>query len=186
MAQASLADSTGQPGLTAADLAVVINLSDPLSEAIGSYYVDARHIPPANVLRVRFDPKRDDLPENQFVAIQKALDQRIGKHVQAIALTWARPYRVGCMSITSAFAFGFDTRYCANGCNRTKQSPYYDSAVRRPYDELHIRPTMALAAVDFDQAKALINRAIRAERLFPHGMFAPSNTPWLPRPSTSA
>jgi len=111
MAQASRADSPSQPGLTAADLAVVINLSDPLSAATGSYYVDARHIPPANVLRVRFDPQRDDLPVEQFATIQKTLDERIGQHAQGIALTWARPYRVGCMSITSAFAFGFDTRY---------------------------------------------------------------------------
>jgi uncharacterized protein (TIGR03790 family) len=172
VAPPSLADTTPapvRPGLSAADLAVVINLSDPLSEAIGSYYVDARHIPATNVVRVRFDSHRDDLPVAQFAAIQKSVNEQTGKRVQAIALTWARPYRVGCMSITSAFAFGFDAKYCANGCLRTQQSPYYDSATTRPYDDLHIRPTMALAAADFDQAKALIDRGVRADRMFPRG-----------------
>jgi uncharacterized protein (TIGR03790 family) len=164
-----LAFSGVAQGLTATDLAVIINLSDPLSAAIGSYYVDARHIPAANVLRVRFDPNRDDLPETQFAAVRRALEQQIPPGVQGIALTWARPYRVGCMSITSAFAFGFDRRFCASGCNLTHLNPYYDSPVTRPYDQLHIRPTMAIAAVDFEQAKALINRAVRADQLFPRG-----------------
>ena len=64
--------------MTAADLAVVINLSDPLSEAIGSYYVDARHIPATNVVRVRFDSQRDDLPVGQFTAIQQSVDEQVG------------------------------------------------------------------------------------------------------------
>ena len=34
----------------------------------------------------------------------------IPAHVQAFALAWTRPYRVGCISITSAFATGYDTR----------------------------------------------------------------------------
>ena len=164
-----LAFSGAAHALTADDLAVIINLSDPLSEAIGSYYVDARHIPPGNVLRVRFDPLRDDLPDEQYAAIRQAMDQRIRPSVQAIALTWARPYRVGCMSITSAFAFGLDRRFCADGCKRTIRSPYYDSPSTRPYDELHLRPTMAIAAVDFEQARTLINRAVRADGLFPRG-----------------
>jgi len=53
--------------LAPADLAVVINKSDPLSEAIGSYYVRRRHIPPANVVYVRFDSHQDHLQRLWFL-----------------------------------------------------------------------------------------------------------------------
>src|SRR6202034_2720517 len=89
-------------GLTAAQVAVVINTADPLSVATGDYYARQRHIPRGNVLRVRFDAQRDELPEDEFKKIRSSVESRAGPRVQAYALTWARPYRVGCMSITSA------------------------------------------------------------------------------------
>jgi uncharacterized protein (TIGR03790 family) len=166
------AQSRPQPlsrGLGAADLAVIINTADPLSVAIGNYYIRRRHIPSANVVRVHFDYQRVELPPSEFTPLRANIEGRVPKHVQAYALTWARPYRVGCMSITSAFAFGFDTKYCAAGCNLTWPDPYFNSSVAKPYDDLHVRPTMSIAAADFDHAQALIERGIRADRTEPHG-----------------
>lgn len=151
------------------DLAVVINTSDPLSVLIGNYYVQRRHIPKSNVVQVHFDYQRDDLPVADFTALKATIDKRVPRHIQAFALTWARPYRVGCMSITAAFAFGFDEKYCANGCKHTWPDPYFNSSTAKPYDDLHIRPTMSIAAIDFDHAQALIERGIRADRTEPHG-----------------
>jgi uncharacterized protein (TIGR03790 family) len=151
------------------DLAIVINTSDPLSVAIGNYYVRRRHVPKANVVRVHFDYQRDELPVGEFTPLKASIDEQVPRHVQAFALTWARPYRVGCMSITSAFAFGFDEKYCASACKLTWPDPYFNSSSTRPYDDLRIRPTMSIAAIDFDHAQALIERGIRADRTEPRG-----------------
>lgn len=156
-------------GLGSRDLAVVINTADPLSVQVGNYYIAKRHIQKANVARVRFDYQRDELPEGEFAAIKASADRQLDARVQAYALTWARPYRVGCMSVTSAFAFGFDARFCATGCKPTIESPYFNSPVARPYDDLHMRPAMSLAAVDFQHAKALIDRGVQADGTMPRG-----------------
>lgn len=162
-------DHLHSPGLGPADLAVIINTSDPLSVAIGNYYLRRRHIPKGNAVYVRFDAARDQLPAAEFARLKAAVDRQVPRHIQAFALTWARPYRVDCMSVTSAFAFGFDPKYCASGCSPTWPDPYFNSNTSRPYDELRIRPTMSIAAVDFDHAQALIERGIHADRTEPHG-----------------
>src|ERR1019366_6157537 len=58
------------------------------------------------------------------------------------------------MSITSAFAFGFDRAYCAEGCAATRLSPYFDSNSRQPYNELKLRPAMSIAATTVENARA--------------------------------
>jgi uncharacterized protein (TIGR03790 family) len=155
--------------LDATDLAVVINSDDPLSVAVGAYYATARHVPAANIVHVHLDPKRDDVAPEDFKRLKHAADGKLAAHVQAYALTWTRPYRVGCMSITSAFAFGFDDKFCATGCTPTAASPYFDSHLGRPYDALHLRPAMSIAALDFVRAKALIDRGIAADGTSPGG-----------------
>jgi uncharacterized protein (TIGR03790 family) len=163
------------------DLAVVINTSDPLSVLIGNYYVRRRHIPKSNVVHVHFDYQRDELPVGDFTLLKANIDKQVPHQIQAFALTWARPYRVGCMSITAAFAFGFDEKYCASGCKYTWPDPYFNSSTARPYDDLHIRPTMSIAAIDFDRAQALIERGIRADRTEPHGTAYLLSTDDIPR-----
>lgn len=157
------------PGLTPAQLAVIVNTSDPLSVAIGDYYARKRRIPQPNVIRVSFSPLRDEIPSDEFAKIRASVESRASAQIQAYALTWARPYRVGCMSITSAFAFGVDAKYCASGCKLTQLSLYFNSTTSRPHDDLHIRPTMSVAALDFTHAKALIDRGVRADSTEPYG-----------------
>ena len=67
------------------------------------------------------------MSRSEFARIKAEVDRMAPEHVQAFVLTWAAPYRVDCMSITSAFAFGFDEQYCAQGCRPTKASPYHNS-----------------------------------------------------------
>jgi uncharacterized protein (TIGR03790 family) len=73
------------------------------------------------------------------------------------------------MSITSAFAFGFDLGFCEDECKPTRSSQYFNSRVKLPYTQLGIRPAMALAAASFEQAKALIDRGLEADATFPAG-----------------
>lgn len=155
--------------LTATQLAIVINTADPLSVQIGTYYARKRHIPAANIVRVRFDPHRDDLPPPEFTPLRQSVERQVKPQIQAYALTWARPYRVGCMSITSAFAFGFDPKYCASGCTRTQQNPYFNSAVTQPQAQLGFRLAMSIAALDFDHARALIDRGVSSDGTRPAG-----------------
>jgi uncharacterized protein (TIGR03790 family) len=161
--------ASASEGLSARDLAIVINTADPLSVAIGEYYARQRHVPASNIARVHFGYHRVVLPAGEFAALKAAIDAQLPLSVQAYALTWTQPYRVDCMSITAAFAFGFDERYCAKGCLATQLSRYFNSASGRPFDDLQLRPAMSIAAVNLEQAQALIQRGIAADSTAPAG-----------------
>jgi uncharacterized protein (TIGR03790 family) len=158
-----------EPWLTPDELVVIVNQSDPLSVQIGEYYQQQRKIPQRNVVTVRFEPKRTELSPQEFEEIRASVESQSPGYAQAYALTWAVPYRVGCMSITTAFALGFDAAYCATGCQPTKLNPYFNKTTSQPFQELKIRPTIAIAANTFDQAKALIDRGIAADDTYPLG-----------------
>lgn len=151
------------------EIGIVINEADSLSVQIGNYYRQRRQIPAENVVRVRFAATGSEVAPGEFAVQKKLIDKRLPKRVQALALTWTTPYRVGCMSITSAFAFGFDVRYCASGCVTTATSEYFDSGSRAPFDSFHIRPAMMLAARDLPAATRLIERGIESDGSLPDG-----------------
>jgi uncharacterized protein (TIGR03790 family) len=156
--------------LQAEQLAIIINQNDPLSVQIGEYYQKARGIPRKNVLRVQFRAGRPQMIEKEFRRIKEAIDNSVPASVQAFALTWAAPYRVGCMSITSAFAFGFDKSWCSKRrCAPTRRNPYFNRPGSAPHSEFGIRPTISIAATDFEQARALIDRGVRADNSEPAG-----------------
>jgi len=150
-------------------LAVIVNTRDPLSVQIGDYYAKRRRIPFQNLIKVSFPPGRTGLLEAEFGAVKAEVDRQVQPNVQAYALTWAAPYRVACMSITAAFAFGFDRTFCADGCKPTRVSPYFNSPVALPFTQLKVRPTMSIAALSFEEAKALIDRGVAADGSRPRG-----------------
>ncbi len=153
-----------------ADIAVVVNSRDPLSRLIGSYYVAQRHIPRGNIASVSFDYERDELTSTEFVSLKASVDRQLKSHVRAYALTWSRPYRVGCMSVTSAFALGWDEKYCATGCSPTAKSPYFNQSDAPPVEgRSRITLAISLAATNFENAKALIDRGVRSDGSAPHG-----------------
>lgn len=155
--------------LTAADLAVIVNDADALSVAVGEYYVRRREIPAGNVVHVRFDASRVSLAAAEFASLREEVLSRTPAQVQAYALTWVRPYRVDCMSITTAFAAGFDPAYCSQRCTSTRWSPYYNSNTRRPYDQFKLRPAMSIAALEFASVRQLIDRGVDSDGSRPQG-----------------
>jgi uncharacterized protein (TIGR03790 family) len=156
--------------VTANDLAIVANQADPLSMQIAQYYQQQRGIPTRNLIVISFAPGRTSMSQGEFRRIKAQVDSQIPAHIQGFALTWAIPYRVECMSITAAFAFGFDERFCASRCSQTQISPYFAQEYRtRPFDRFRIRPTMAIAATNFAKAKALIDRGIASDGTAPSG-----------------
>lgn len=153
----------------AKDLAVIVNDNDPLSQQIAAYYQQKRHIPAEQIIHVRFAAHHAFLSQGEFKKIKQQVDKQTPEHVQAFALTWLQPFRVECMSITTAFAAGFDPAFCAEGCKPTRTSPYVGSETATPYTQYRWRPTMMLAAENFADAKQLIDRGVAADFTRPPG-----------------
>src|SRR5688572_2821017 len=125
-------------------LALVVNTQDPLSVAIGEYYAERRGIGFQNVVKVAFEPK-PSLTREEFASLMTEIKSQVRPHVQAYAIAWSAPWKVECMSITSAFAFGFNPASCAWGCKPTPPSRYFNAKSSRPFSDLGIRPAMLLA-----------------------------------------
>jgi uncharacterized protein (TIGR03790 family) len=154
-------------GLSAQQLALIINSADPLSVKIGEYYQQRRQLPADNVIRVRFEPGHSVLEPGVFAVMHKTVLAKLPPGIEAFALAWAAPYRVGCMSISSAFAFGYDEAFCATGCKATARNPTFKQRSGLPFSDHQIRPTMLLAATNFTEAKALIDRGVAADGSWP-------------------
>ncbi len=148
-------------------LAVVVNVQDPQSVALARVYMRERKIDVSNLIAVSFPPKQVVISPDAFDAIYKDSIESLGDRIQALVLTWSVPYRVGCMSITAAFAYGFNDAYCTNGCQFTKASDYFDSETSTPWPTHRMRPTMMLAARNFDGSVDLIGRGLSADSSLP-------------------
>ncbi len=149
-------------GIGPANLAVLVNDRDPLSREIADYYRLAHGIPAQNMVHIEFEPGHSTMSAGEFAVLKRVVESRIPEGTQAYLLTWAAPYKVGCMSIGSAFAFGYDQEYCAKGCNNTATNRYALGSSLKPWADFHQRPTMLLAASSFSDAKALIDRGVQA------------------------
>ncbi len=161
---------------TAQNLGVIVNEADPLSVQIAEYYQLQRQIPPQNIIKISFPPNRSEISSQEFLALQAKVKAKTPSQVEGYALTWAAPYRVECMSITSAFAFGFDKTHCANGCTPTAVNPYFNQPTIHPYQDFKMRPTMMIAATNFAQAKSLIDRGVASDATNPSGTAYLMNT----------
>ncbi|MEO5733621.1 MAG: TIGR03790 family protein [Rubrivivax sp.] len=148
--------------LYAPALGLVINESDPDSVAVGEYYIAARHVSPAQVLRVAV-PIKNALTRDEFERLRNLIEVRFGPRIQALALAWTAPYAVECNSITGALALGFDAALCQNSCARSRQSAYFNSPSSRPLTDHSMRPSMLLAAGSVTAAKAMIDRGVAAD-----------------------
>ena len=151
------------------EMAVVINDLDPLSKKIGMYYQEQRRIPTTNIIHVRFQPGHSNMARKEFDQLKADIDGKTPANIQAYALTWIAPYRVDCMSITTAFAAGFDTKFCSTNCSTTKLSPYFNSNSKAPWTDYKIRPSMVIAGSNFAEAKKLIDRGVASDGTLPKG-----------------
>lgn len=148
--------------LQAAQLGLVINSSDPYSVEVGAYYAGRRGLRPAQVLHVEL-PLRDALTAQEFEALRERIEQHFGADIQALALAWNAPFAVECNSITGALALGVDSALCANSCERSRASGYFNSASLQPWRDHGLRPSMLIAAGTVDAARRLIDRGVAAD-----------------------
>lgn len=141
----------------------MVNTADQESRMIAEYYRSRRHIPAENLIEISLPGIKSGIDEKSFKRIYQQVKKQTPDTVQYYALAWSKPFKVACMSITSAFAFGFDRAYCAKGCKPTRMSSYYNSDSQLPYDELKIRPAMMLAGSSLKQVYAMIDRGVASD-----------------------
>lgn len=156
-------------GISADELALLINDDDPLSRETGTYYQRMRQLPEQNLIRLRFPAGKTTLSPQEFEPLKAEIDRLTPRHIQAYAAAWTQPYQVGCMSMTSALAFGYDEKYCSTKCGPSSVSRYFDTASTYPFNDFQIRPAMMLAGQNFADVKALIDRGVEADQSFPDG-----------------
>lgn len=101
-----------QAALTAKELAVIVNDQDPQSVAVANYYQQQRQIPAQNLIHIDLSSESDTLDPKSFQALKAQIDAALSPQIQALALSFSRPFQVGCMGITSALAMGYDPAFC--------------------------------------------------------------------------
>ncbi|MEC5163367.1 MULTISPECIES: TIGR03790 family protein [unclassified Janthinobacterium] len=168
------------PGLRAAQMALVINDSEPNSVEIGAYYRQARDIPAKNVVHVRIPNRPRKLDAEQFRQLKEQIDAALGPEIQAVVMVWTAPYAVECNSITSAYTLGYDAEQCQKPCGPGRPSPYYNTQSTRPMQDFGMRLSMLLPSESVEQAKALIDRGALSSFRLPNASayyLASSETP---------
>ncbi len=102
--------------------------------------------------------------------------------VQALAITWTKPFAVDNMSITSAFAMGYRAIASGNTCNDPNSqglslTPYAKNRdSTRPFTDLAFRPAMTIPATTIAEAEALIDRGVASDGTQPKGSAYLMNT----------
>ena len=74
-------------GLNASQLGVLVAQGDALSESIASYYVAARGVPAANVIRVAVPTGSDSMAATAFATLKADIDAKLPAGVQAALVT---------------------------------------------------------------------------------------------------
>lgn len=159
--------------LAPADLAVLVNSDDPQSVAVGEHYVQARGIPAANVIALPLGAtyaamQTTTMTAAAFATWKTQIDAATPATIQAYAVTWIYPSVVGCMSLTSALAFGYDDSWCTTSpCAATAPSPYFNTEGTTPFTTHQIRPAMVIAGTSSVAANELIDRGVSADGTYP-------------------
>jgi len=149
--------------ISPAQFALVVNTNDAESRLIADYYRIKRNIPKQNIIEISFPKMQYSISKEVFNHVYQQVKAKTNKNVQYYVLAWSKPFKVDCMSITSAFAFGFDQSFCAQGCKATKASAYYNSNSKLPAKDLTIYPTMMLAGSSLPQVYAMIDRGVASD-----------------------
>jgi uncharacterized protein (TIGR03790 family) len=155
-------------GLGPDELGVIYNRDDKSSARIAEYYALRRHIPVGNLIGLAV-PDRANISRDELMGLRTAMLRELPSSVQSLLLVWSRPYAVECMSVTTAFAAGYQPGFCEPGCGHTTLSPLYDTTGWLPADTVGWLPAMLLPSADEALARAVIERGIQADGSQPSG-----------------
>lgn len=171
--------------IQASEVAVLVNDNDPQSVEVASYYQQVRKIPSRNMIHLNFDQDKmypgfkssNGIDPAEFDALKAQVDAAAGPEIQALVVSWSRPFRIARFnyystnySITSAFAFGIDpSSLTSNNCSAMPVNRYFGSSSTAPYTDFGIRPTMMLAGQSTASVKATIDKGFKANGTLPKG-----------------
>ena len=155
-------------GLSPDRLAIIYDREDGVSDRIAHYYAGRRHVPAGNLIGLS-PSHRDSIDRFELQRLRAEMLTRLPSAVQSLLLVWSRPYAVECMSVTTAFAAGYQPGFCEPGCAATTRSPLYDSAGWLPADTAGWLPAMLLPTADEALARAIVDRGIAADDSEPVG-----------------
>lgn len=168
-------------GLEPQELGVLVNDADPLSVSIAEYYVAARAIPAANVVHLTLPSSTANaMTQAEFEPLATQVEAALPAEVQALLITWTKPYAVDNMSVTSAFALGYRTigDTCTDPNSQFMSANPYLTAPdsTSPFSDLGFRPAMTLPATTLEEAQAIIDRGIASDGTWPTGSAFLMNT----------
>lgn len=146
--------------IVASNVAVVVNTEDANSVEIGQYYLKARNVPSANLIKVRIEKGQAELTEQQFKEIRNQIYAKLTNNIDVILLAWTTPYAVHCNSITSAITMGYQAEQCQDICGPGIKNAYYNSGSHRPFNDFNMRLAILLPTDSLDLAKAIIDRGL--------------------------
>ena len=162
--------------ISGSQVIILSKQGDALSQKIARYYAQQRHVPNDQIVSISLPANTNTLSSKQFSSLSEKISPKLTSNIKVVLLTFHSPYRVDCMSITSAFALGFDKKYCGQkisnkkACNPSAISPYYNNQTDLLWKkETPMRLSMMISAETFQQAKALIDRGISADNTYPKG-----------------
>ncbi len=155
--------------LTADRLGVVYNATNAASSRIAAFYAAQRGVPAVNVVGLSV-PNEAVISRDELAVLRNELIDRLPSSVQSLLLVWSKPYAVECMSITTAFAAGYQAGFCEPGCARTTSNPLFDTQGWLPADTTGWLPAMLLPSQDEALARAVIDRGIKADGSQPPGI----------------
>jgi uncharacterized protein (TIGR03790 family) len=155
-------------GLTADRLGVIYNRNAPSSVRIAQYYAVHRHVPAENLIGLDV-PDRAVINRGELKRLREEMLDKLPSRVQSLLLVWTRPFAVECMSVTTAFAAGYQPGFCEPGCGETTTSEIYNTRGWLPDDTVGWLPAMLLPSQDEALAQAVIDRGIDADASQPAG-----------------
>jgi uncharacterized protein (TIGR03790 family) len=163
-------------GLGPDELGVIYSRTNESSTRIAEYYAMRRHIPANNLVGL-IVPDRASLSRDELKSLRTDMLQKLPTSVQSLLLVWSRPFEVECMSVTTAFATGYQAGFCEPGCERTTTNPLYDTRGWLPADTAGWLPAMLLPSADEPLAREIIERGIGADGSAPSGTVYLVRTP---------
>jgi uncharacterized protein (TIGR03790 family) len=168
MALALFAMHVCSEGLSADRLGVIYSTTDASSVRIAQYYAARRGVPAANLVGLAV-PDRAVIARDELKQLRAAALDKLPSSVQSLLLVWSRPYAVECMSITTAFAAGYQAGFCEPGCGQTTKNPLFDTRGWLPADTVGWLPAMLLPSKDEALARSVIDRGLQADGPQPPG-----------------
>jgi len=161
--------------LTGDNVLILYKKTDTQSKQVAEYYSEKRHVPESQLIAIDIKGSPEKISKEKFKQINDELATHLLPHIKVLVLTWHAPYRVDCMSITSAFTLGFDEKYCSRPstfftqCYATAVSPLYNASSEKLRQNKSPPLSIMLSGQTFQQAKQLIDRGISSDYSQPAG-----------------